>query len=117
VSCSPADYSHKPCRSRRYDLSLRARRGREGNALSASDRRILHELEEALSWDDSEAFSGVRVRVREGTAFLSGEVRDFASFRCLNVVVAVTPGVRYVKNGVLVVPEEQHEPPVWAGEK
>ena len=117
MSCSPVDHSPKPCWSRRSDLSFRARRGREGNALSASDRRILHELEEALSWDESEAFSGVRVRIREGTAFLSGEVRDFASFCCLNVVVAVTPGVRYVKNGVLVVPEEQHEPPVWAGEK
>jgi hypothetical protein len=56
------------------------------------------------------------VRVREGTVFLTGEVRDFQSFCSLDLLAAVTPGVRYVKNGVLVIPEMAHEPPVWAGE-
>jgi hypothetical protein len=55
--------------------------------------------------------------VREGTVFLTGEVTDFDSFRSLDDLVAVTPGVRYVKNGVLVVPEVEHEPPLWVGEK
>jgi osmotically-inducible protein OsmY len=73
-------------------------------------------LKEALSWGDPEAFSAVHVRVREGTVFLTGEVGDFDLFRSLDHLAAVTPGVRYVKNGVLVIPEEEHEPPVWVGE-
>ena len=83
----------------------------------ASDQWIERELKETLTWSDAELFSAVHVRVREGTVFLSGEVTDFESFRSLDALVWVTPGVRYVKNGVLVIPEELHEPPVWAGEK
>jgi len=74
-------------------------------------------LKEILAWGDPEIFSEVQVRVREGTVFLSGEVTDFDSFQNLDHLVMVTPGVRYVKNGVLVIPEEEHEPPVWLGEK
>jgi hypothetical protein len=73
-------------------------------------------LREALRWGDPEVYSSVRIRVREGTVFLTGEVGDFDSFRSLHDLVLVTPGVRYVKNGVLVIPEEEHEPPVWANE-
>jgi len=83
----------------------------------ASDQFIERELKETLTWSNAEIFSAVQVRVREGTVFLSGEVTDFDTFRSLDALVWVTPGVRYVKNGVLVIPEELHEPPVWAGEK
>jgi osmotically-inducible protein OsmY len=81
------------------------------------DQRIERELVEALSWADPDRFAAVRIRVREGTVFLSGEVSDFDLFQSLDDLVAVTPGVRYVKNGVLVVPEEIHEPPLWVGER
>jgi osmotically-inducible protein OsmY len=106
-----------PRRSRRYDLSLLALYGREAGHSRPLDQRIEHELQEVLTWGDPEVFSAVRVRVREGTVFLSGEVTDFNSFQNLDHLAAVTPGVRYVKNGVLVIPEEEHEPPVWLGEK
>jgi hypothetical protein len=112
-----ACYSRLPRRSRRYDLSLLTRPGREVRPIRTSDQYIEHELKQALAWGNPEVFSAVQVRVREGTVFLSGEVTDFASFWSLDDLVAVTPGVRYVKNGVLVIPEEEHEPPVWMGEK
>jgi len=93
------------------------RYGREVWGSRTSDQSIEGELIEALNWAGSGSFSAVEVRVREGTVFLTGEVADFHSFWSLDDLVAVTPGVRYVKNGVLVIPEEEHEPPVWVGEK
>jgi hypothetical protein len=106
-----------PRRSRRYDLSLLTRYGREVWTSPTSDQTIEGELREALAWGSPEIFSAVQIRVREGTVFLSGEVPDFDSFQNLDSLVAVTPGVRYIKNGVLVIPEEEHDPPLWAGEQ
>jgi osmotically-inducible protein OsmY len=81
-----------------------------------SDLSIERELRETLAWGNPDRFSAVRVRVQEGTVFLTGEVSDYEAFRNLDALVAETPGVRYLKNGVLVNPEVHHEPPVWAGE-
>jgi len=117
VSCVQAGYSRTPRRRRRFDLSVLTRYGREVWGSRTSDQSIEGELIEALNWAGSGSFSAVEVRVREGTVFLTGEVADFHSFWSLDDLVAVTPGVRYVKNGVLVIPEEEHEPPVWVGEK
>lgn len=117
MSCLPACHSRNPRRRRRYDLSLLARFGREGWSSRTTDQSIERELQEALTWSGAGTFSAVSVRVREGTVFLTGEVTDFDSFRSLDDLVAVTPGVRYVKNGVLVIPEVEHEPPVWLGER
>jgi osmotically-inducible protein OsmY len=80
------------------------------------DHSIERELREALTWGNPDLFTCVEVRVREGTVFLTGEVTDFSSFRSLDLLASVTPGVRYVKNRVLVIPEMAHEPPVWEGE-
>jgi osmotically-inducible protein OsmY len=113
VSCLQASHRRAPRRSRRYDLSRLARSSSEGGNGRSSDQCIERELMEALTWGDPDVFSAVRVRVREGTVFLTGEVGDFDSFCSLDHLAAVTPGVRYVKNGVLVIPEEEHEPPVW----
>jgi osmotically-inducible protein OsmY len=112
-----ASHSRNPLRRRRYDLSLLTRYSREVWTGRTTDQSIERELKEALGWAGSGTFSAVEVRVREGTVFLRGEVTDFDSFRSLDDLVAVTPGVRYVKNGVLVIPEEEHEPPVWVSEK
>jgi len=117
VSCVQAFHIRTPRPRRRYDLSLLARYGREVWSSRATDQSIERELKEALTWAGSCTFSAVDVRVREGTVFLTGEVTDFDSFRSLDDLVTVTPGVRYVKNGVLVIPEEEHEPPVWVGER
>lgn len=117
MSCLPACPSRTRRRSRRYDLSLLTPFGREVWNHRLLDQSIERELKETLTYADPEVFSAVQVRVREGTVFLSGEVSDFDLFQSLDHLVAVTPGVRYVKNGVLVIPEEEHEPPVWAGEK
>jgi len=117
VSCLQGRQGRTPRRSRRYDLSLLARFVREVGSSRTSDQRIEYELKEILTWGDADVFSAVHVRVREGTVFLSGEVTDFDSFQNLDHLAMVTPGVRYVKNGVLVIPEVEHEPPVWLGEK
>ena len=116
MSCLQGRQGKTPRRSRRFDLSLLTRYGREIGSSRTPDQRIEHELREILTWGDPEIFSAVHVRVREGTVFLSGEVTDFNSFQNLDHLATVTPGVRYVKNGVLVIPEEEHEPPVWLGE-
>jgi osmotically-inducible protein OsmY len=112
-----ACHTKSPRRRRRFDLSLLGRFGRDGWSSRPTDQSIEWELKEALTWSGSGVFAAVHVRVREGTVFLTGEVTDFDSFRSLDDLVAVTPGVRYVKNGVLVVPEVEHEPPLWVGEK
>ena len=117
MSCVQTCHRRTPRRSRRYDLSLLTRYGREVWNSPALDQSIERELKEALAWGNPEIFSAVQIRVREGTVFLSGEVTDFDSFQSLDSLVAVTPGVRYIKNGVLVIPEEEHEPPVWVGER
>lgn len=117
MSCLPACHTRPPRRRRRWDLSLLALYGREVWNSRSADQSIERELKEALSWAGSGTFSAVDVRVQEGTVFLTGEVTDFDSFRSLDDLVAVTPGVRYVKNGVLVIPEVEHEPPVWLGER
>ncbi len=113
----PACHSKSLRPRRRYDLSRLGRSGRDGWNNRTTDQSIEWELKEALTWSSSGVFSAVHVRVREGTVFLTGEVTDFDSFRSLDALVAVTPGVRYVKNGVLVIPEVEHEPPLWVGEK
>lgn len=112
-----ACHTTSPRRRRRFDLSLLGRYSRDGWHSRTTDQSIERELTEALRWSGSGVFSAVHVRVREGTVFLTGEVTDFDLFRSLDDLVAVTPGVRYVKNGVLVIPEEEHEPPLWVGEK
>ena len=112
-----ACHRRTPRRGRRYDLSLLTRYGREVWNGPAADQDIERELKEALAWGNPEIFSAVQIRVREGTVFLSGEVTDFDLFQNLDSLVAVMPGVRYIKNGVLVIPEEEHDPPLWAGEK
>jgi BON domain len=117
VSSVPACHTNSHRRRRRYDLSLLGHYSRDGWPCRPTDQSIEWELKEALTWSSSGIFSAVHVRVREGTVFLTGEVTDFDSFRSLDALVAVTPGVRYVKNGVLVIPEEEHEPPLWVGEK
>lgn len=117
MSCVQTCHRRTPRRSRRYDLSLLTRYGREVWTSLTSDQTIERELREALAWGSPEIFSAVQIRVREGTVFLSGEVADFDSFQNLDSLVAVTPGVRYIKNGVLVIPEEEHDPPLWAGEQ
>ena len=117
MSCLPACHSKAPRRRRRYDLSLLGHYARDGWNGRTTDQSIEGELREALTWNGAGVFSAVHVRVREGTVFLTGEVTDFELFRSLNDLVAVTPGVRYVKNGVLVIPELEHEPPLWVGEK
>jgi len=117
VTCAQAWHRRTPRPGRRYDLSLLTRCGREVWHSPTSDQYIERELKEALAWGNPEIFSAVQIRVREGTVFLSGEVTDFDSFQSLDSLVAVTPGVRYIKNGVLVIPEEEHDPPLWAGEK
>jgi osmotically-inducible protein OsmY len=113
VSCLPAVHRRKLHHTRRIDSSLPRAARPENWPGRASDVSIERELKEALAWADPDLFSAVRVRVREGTVFLTGEVSEFALFRSLDELASVTPGVRYVKNGVVVVQEVVYEPPVW----
>ena len=115
MSLTDPDHCRASRRSR-FDRSSWACRESGAGSIRACDHSIERELTEALTWGDPDLFAWVQVRVREGTVFLTGEVRDYESFWSLDLLVAVTPGVRYVKNGVLVVPEMAHEPPIWGGE-
>jgi hypothetical protein len=113
VSCLPAVHRRKPRHRGCFDAALPRAARPQGPLPCSADLSIERELREALAWADPELFSAVQVRVREGTVFLTGEVSEFGLFRSLDELVSVTPGVRYVKNGVVVVPEVTYEPPVW----
>ena len=113
VSCLPAARRRKPHRTHPLDSTPAPLLGYEGSLARACDLSIEQELKEALAWADPDLFAGIQVRVREGTVFLTGEVSEFALFRSLDELASVTPGVRYVKNRVVVVPELVYEAPVW----
>lgn len=69
------------------------------------DHRIHRELAEALRLHPNGDYHCVAVEVRHAAVILRGEVPTFQHLWSLEALAAETPGVRHVRNRVVVSPE------------
>ncbi|MBE0537575.1 MAG: BON domain-containing protein [Phycisphaerae bacterium] len=79
------------------------------------DEEIKQDLIDQLYWDDTVDVSDVTVEVSGGEVVLAGTVPDYAAYRAAEENAWMLPGVRYVRNDLIVkfpgggaVPSDAH---------